>query len=179
METIGAGLSASVDPVSAKYYSSPSFNSAVAGSWFVRTMGIASIVCAFVCGIVGGVFGGALQIGLGIYILRSRELTFRKLLGSIMIASGCLYPLVILSILGCIALPFATIAYGMKILNTLSGEGRDSTQWAGAHKRAMTGVVAAGVSLLLYMILVVGFALFFAINRQTASCQCWSLHGLG
>ncbi len=46
METIGASLTAEASAATTSHYSSPTFNAAVATSWFIRAVGIASIFCA-------------------------------------------------------------------------------------------------------------------------------------
>jgi hypothetical protein len=165
MDTTGIGLIGDTKQASDAYYFSPTFNAAVAGSWFVGTMGIASILCAVVCGFLGGLFGMALQIGLGIYILRSHEVTYHKPLGITMIVSGCLNSIQFLTFLSCIGLSCAIIVHGTQILRVFSKEGRNTRQWAANRRRAMIGVIAAALGLVLWVGV---FALGVILYVQTA-----------
>ncbi len=155
METIGASLSAEASAATTSHYSSPTFNAAVATSWFIRTIGIASIVCAVLS---GGWIGGAILAGVGIYILRSTEVSFHKPLGVTMIVGGILGALSpILGIISRALLSATILGQGIHVLQVFSNEGIDTVVWKESRRRARIGVVAAALSLvLLALILILG-----------------------
>ncbi len=152
MSTIGTSLKSETNEVQITQCPSSAFNAAVAGSWFIRTMGIASVFCAVIYGILGGHLGMALLIGLGIYIMRSREMSIQKPLGILVILGACLsvsFPL--LAFVTCVGLSGTILAQGTNILRTLSREGRNNSQWAAGHKRAMVGVLVAALSFVVWL----------------------------
>jgi uncharacterized membrane protein YdcZ (DUF606 family) len=154
MSTIGALLNSDTIQTPSTNYSSPGFNAAVSGSWFVRSLGLASILSAL---IFGGLLGVSVKIGLGLYILRSREVSYHRRLGITMILVGVLSFAPIIGMIGSIILSSSILVHGAKILRVLSNEGRDSSQWKGSHRRALAGIIAASLALLLC-----GFSLVYS-----------------
>jgi len=160
METIGASLSAAKSTTSATHYSSQTFNSAVAASWFIRTIGIASMFCAVIS---GGMIGAALLIGVGVYILRSTEVSPHKPLGVMTIAGGILGALSpVLAILSRVVLFVAIIVYGVNILGVFSKEGINTSTWKEGRMRVRVGVAAAALSLILLVVTVLLTSYFLA-----------------
>lgn len=151
ISTIGAVLAAETRETSPVVCTSPTFTAAVAGSWFVRTVGLASIVCALFGG--AGIFGLAILIALGLYIFRAKEVSYHRPLGLALIVSAFVGILIrAVPGLAVLVLALTILIHGIKILQVFSKEGHNAHQWAEGRNRAIVGVIAAAVGLLFWII---------------------------
>lgn len=131
-------------PKPSKYHMSPAFNDAVNDAQFVRTFGIAALVCSILT-----IIWAAIGIGVGIAVLGFGKTRYYRTLGlAVTIVSIAGVLLAPLRVLGCVVLALVIGWKGLDILNLLSREGKEDPDWQETRKRVFVGIAFSAIGLL-------------------------------
>lgn len=131
-------------PGPSKYHMSPAFNDAVNDAQFVRTFGIAALVCSILT-----LFWAAIGIGVGIAVLGFGKTRYYRVLGlAVTIVSIAGVLLAPLRVLGCVVLALGVGWKGLDILGLLSREGKGDPDWQVTRKRVLVGMTFSAIGLL-------------------------------
>ncbi|MFN7944377.1 MAG: hypothetical protein U0Z53_03420 [Blastocatellia bacterium] len=157
-----------LQPDTVGFYSSPTYNNAINDARFVKGFGITAAVYAALTILGIGLLSGGIGLGVGLFVLRYDSRTYFRVLGIV---------LMVLAVLGAI-LPFgplvlsgAVLGKGIQTLGVLSREGRNDDEWAPGRKRALIGTIAAGVGLLLSLLVMVLTAIVIILALLEAARQ--------
>jgi hypothetical protein len=127
------------------YCTSKEFTEAVNDSQFVRTFGFVSLA-----GSVLTILSGAVAIGVGMAVTGFGNTRYYRALGLTVIlvaVAGVLFPA--MSLIAPIILSGGVAWKGWEIIGILTAEGKGDPDWQVTRSRALTGMAAAGVGLLI------------------------------
>lgn len=131
-------------PSSSAYHISPAFNDAVNDAQFVRTFGIAALVCSILT-----LFLPALAIGVGLAVLGFGKTPYYRVLGlAVIIVSIAAVVFSPLRMLGSVVLAAGVGWKGGDILGILSKEGKGDPDWQTTRNRAIVGMIFCGAGIL-------------------------------
>ena len=142
-------------PSSSTYHISPAFNDAVNDAQFVRTFGIAALVCSIIA-----LFWPAIATGVGLAVFGFGKTRYYRLLGlMVVIVSIVGILLAPLRVIGSVVLAAGVGWKGADILILLSSEGKGDPDWQTTKTRAIVGmifcvagIVVSAVWMLLFLI---------------------------
>ncbi len=118
---------------------------AVNDARFVRTFGIITIFGSILI-----FLGGGVAVGVGLATMGFGTGRYYRVLGLAVIILGILgFFLGPLRIVASVVLGVGVAWKGKKVLDTLSREGKDDSDWRDTRQRAITGLVLSGIGVLI------------------------------
>jgi hypothetical protein len=145
---VSLNLSDPKTPSPSTYYTAPAYNDAVNDAQFVRTFGIAALICSILT-----LLRPEIAIGVGMAVLGFGKTKYYRVLGlAVIILSIAGILLSPLRVVGSAALSIGIGWKGIDILGLLSREGKGDPDWQITRKRAIVGIVFSGVGLLVAVV---------------------------
>ena len=144
------------------YHMSAAFNDAVNDAQFVRTFGIAALVCSILT-----IFWAAIPIGVGMAVLGFGKTRYYRLLGLAVVVLSIAGVLIgPLRVIGAAALCAGVGWRGIEILGLLAKEGKGDPDWPETRKRSIIGIVLSAAGLLVCAIWMTLFVLVIVLGTR-------------
>src|SRR5262249_9228268 len=106
---------------------------------------------------------GGIGAGVGLFIMRYDEARFYRILGIVVIIFAILGGVIPFFSTG--VLSGAIMGKGLQVLSVLSREGRNEKEWGPSRQRAILGIIASSIGLLISIVCMILFFIGRMVSR--------------